>query len=158
MENIIREPVLSDIALEYRKTRQEGFISSWQQFFFVPRWRKSNYASPAKGFSSLRVLLDQRISCEYRVNREFLSPFRHIIVPHRGERGGIFVLFLIISYPLKSFRTNKIFILVFSPVAFPRKWELSSGELKKKKRKKDFLVHSLKKYFLYGICENKNLK
>ena len=62
VENIIREPVLSDIALEYRETRQEGFISPWQQFFFVPRWRKSNYASPAKGFSSLRVLLDQRIS------------------------------------------------------------------------------------------------
>ena len=27
VENIIREPVLSDIALEYRETRQEGFIS-----------------------------------------------------------------------------------------------------------------------------------
>ena len=28
VENIIREPVLSDIALEYRETRQEGFIFS----------------------------------------------------------------------------------------------------------------------------------
>lgn len=66
-----------------------------------------------------------------------MNSFRHfaILLCPIAERGGIFVLFLIISYPLKSFRTNKIFILVFSPVAFPRKWELSSGELKKKEKR-----------------------